>query len=713
MMFWRELSLRSKLLIMTMAGLLSLGIFASIQTMTLLQSRQEMLKGDFKSRTVMASQAISSVFYERYMDVQAFASNSIFQSLNRDIMVQTLNGYVEAYKAYDAIVFVDAEGKFVASNSKTFDGRPIDVKNLEGRSFADTTWFQRSIKGEFLEDRAKGISGAVVDDFQVDSITTALFAGTHYGMSFSRAVFHSDGRVAGVITARASLRFVETELRGFFDALVSSGIRSGKLYLINKDGLMLSEVSSDTVTDRSELRRNSDRILRWNLVSQQGQMSAIEALAGRSGALIEADRVERIERLWGYDVIRNKRFLEQLGWSVIFSAATQDVFADLNSHRRWFFVGFFVMISLFGLFGYGFARSIAKEISDCSSRIKDETAQMIEIGDGMEDALRKASNANHETGVLARTVAEGAKEVFSQQRDSSDVLVETSGRLREFQSQSARGDQAVQRVAVEMTLAKNSVEQLSFLEKELEIATTKLGLFSELIYKLELLSYNSLIEAQRAGSHGKGFTRIANDFESIVEAATTLHRELTSGIIASQAKAVELMAAIRRSVHDGEALISETQANMAQFRNDFVSLAETVDHVRTVMMAKEDALRNIFDSISQLELTASRSNVLFAELSRGALDIRDQGERLDDLIQDLSAMVKGQKVRHRNRRGSSSAQSMAAFNQQLDLPPDQARATVVDRLAQKMRPRLVVKTDDSEPEIQASEPESAESRKVG
>jgi methyl-accepting chemotaxis protein len=712
-MFWRALSLRSKLLFLTLAGLMLLGIFSYLQVMRSFRVRESMAKNDFNSKAVMASQAIGAAFHERYMDVQAFANHSVLQGQNREAIVQTLNNYVESYKAYDALVLVDADGKFVASNSKTFDGKPVDSKNLEGRTFTDTPWFQRAVKNEYLEDKAKGLTGSVVEDVQIDSMTSALFAGTQYGMSFSRSVVNSEGRITGVLTARVSLRFVESELRGVYDALQSSGYRTGESLLINRDGLLLAEVSTETATERSEIKRNPDKILRWNLATQQGQQAASEALAGRSGSLVEPDRVDRFEKIWGYNAVNEKRFLDQLGWSVIVSASTDEVFADLLSQRRLFLSGFLGIAVVFGLFGYGLARNLAKEILEQSNKLRDECARLIELGEGLDGVLHKASHSNSENNSVAGVASSTVKSIFAQAGDCGEALMETAKRSRDFHDKALLSEHSVQRVAVEMTLARTATEQLSQFERELQDASTRLSTFSDFVFKAQLLGYNASIEANRAGVNGRGFASVAQDMETLVENATEALRELADGLNKSQSRALDLSSSIRRSVSDGETLMNEARLSVSQFQGEFVAIAESIETVRYALVAKEDAIKKVFDSVAQLDGASSRSQSVYVELNRGVQELREQAERIEDVIHDMSSSVRGKRTRSRGRRQSQTQSAVAAvFKRGQDLSPDQVRADAVDRLAQKMRPRLVVKSEDSVPEVTDTSTDDMSSRRV-
>jgi hypothetical protein len=713
-MFWRALSLRSKILILTLAGLVCMGIFSFVLLKQTFSARQQLAREDVRSKAAMASQAIAAVFRERYMDVQAFAANSVFLSQNREAITQALNSYVESYRAYDAIVFVDAEGKFVASSSKTFDGRPVEQKNLEGRAFTETPWFARAVKGQFLEDKAKGLTGSVVEDIQVDPISSALLGSTQFGMSFSRAVVLPDGKPVGVITARTSLRFIETELRGVFDLLQSAGLRSGQAMLINREGWLVTEVSSETVTERSELKRNPEKVLRWNLATQQGQMAAAEAVAGRSGSAVEIDRVARVERIWGYNPLRDSRFLDQLGWSVVVSTATEEVLADLVSQRRWFFFGFFVLVVVFGLLGLGAGRSTSRDFLEYSIRLKEESARLAERGDGLGHIMTRASQTNSENHTALSTVASTVKSIYAQTEECEKTLSEAVRRTKDLKEKTSTSDHAVQRIGIEMTLARTSAEQLADFEKALHEMSSKVSGFSELIFKAQLAGTNAQIEAARAGIQGKGIAALGQDLEMVSEQMEAVFRDVSEGMSKMQERLLGLSGSIRRSVNDSVNLIGDARANIAQFPAEFSHIAESLEAVQDALAIREEALRNVFESMLQSEGSGTRINTVYIELKRGLQELQDQSDRVDELIQDMTAVIKGQRVRHRGRKHASAFGDAASmFKRGTEVSPDQARADVVDRLAQKMRPRLVVKSEESEPEVSDLGIDESPSRRVG
>ncbi|NBX18375.1 MAG: hypothetical protein EBR09_13520 [Proteobacteria bacterium] len=694
-MFWRALSLRSKLLFLALAGLLTVAVVSFIQMNQGFQVRQAAVRNDFKQRASLVSQNISSRFSERYRDIQSFSMNTVFQSGQKEKITEYLNSIVSVYQVYDSVVLVDFEGRFVASNNKTHDGRILDVKAIEGRSYSDTSWFAKAVKGEWSEDKARGYTGAVVEDLQIDPVSSALHSATLHGMSFSRPVVNAEGRVAGVLTARASVRFIENELRSFFEILQSSGLRSAQIMLLNKEGLVGAEASADLLAENGTLKRNPERVLRWNLATQQGQLAAQEALAGKSGSLIEIDRVGRNERIWGFAPLRDWALPEYLNWSVVVSVNTEDVISDLFTQRRIFYPMLFVFVLVFGLTGYGIARSLTREYHELSTKIKDETIRIVEVGDELVQFCEKTGQYEGSRAAAAGKMIEKSTALAGTSESRSAALTECITVLGEFEAEVANNRSAVQKGLTELKEASGKFQDL---QRILDIVTemkSRVSALNEIVFRVQLVGFNATIESNRAGPSGRAFAGVAQEIQSFSEHTEKLARELSEQLARLQMQTDEITAASAMRIGSAEKIFSDSIRIASQSSRNFPKVTETLGETIKFIREQDDNFRSVAESVEGLETAVRKSMHAGSDVVRKAREVREQIYFLEDAAQDFSHAVKGLRARSRLKR--SSAQSV--FTHSNEVSPERARADAVDRLAQKMRPRLVVKPDDHEPEV--------------
>jgi len=697
-MFWRALSLRSKLLFLTLAGLMTLAIFAFMQMNQSFQARQATIKSEFKTRAGMAAQTISTLFFERYTDVQAFALNSVFQSGQKELITSFLNSIVSIYQVYDTIIFVDKDGRFVAANNRTFDGRALDGKVMEGRSFADTSWFAKSIKGEWSEDKRRGYSGTFVEDLQIDPVSSAVFSTPQQGMSFSRSVLDSEGRIIGVLSARASLRFVENELMSIFEGLQAASVQSAQVMLLNKEGLVGAEAAPELVGEKGALRRNTDRVLRWNMATQQGQTAAQDVVSGKAGAIVENDRIGRVERLWGYSPLKDYRFPEMLNWSIVISATTDDVMADVLGQRKIFYLFLGLFVLLFGLTGYGVARSLAREYLELSAKLKDETLRLVEVGDELGGALAKVSGQDKEhAGLVSRMIQQG-KEVSEHAQDHSIALLDCAGEVRNALTEIQAQQRSAEDCLSVLRQASLDIREMNRLNSLVSAMKSRVAALNEIVFKVQLVSFNATIEANRAGQTGRGFVGVAQEIQSFSDSTEKIASELNEFVAQIQIQTDELFGEVNARVDGAEKIISEATRVSVKAEKSLPVVAEVIETASQSLRNQDETLRFVAEAVEAVDLTMKRSSVMTSDLNRRMNEVRERIYSIEDLVQDFGQAVRGMRARSRLKKNVSQS----VFDRSGDISLERARADAVDRLAQKMRPRLVVKSDDHEPEVSES-----------
>ncbi|MGZ5279223.1 MAG: cache domain-containing protein, partial [Pseudobdellovibrionaceae bacterium] len=310
------MSFRARLLSLVLGSLIALSLLSGFLFLKSQDAQKEALITGFNTNVGTLTEAISAQFFERYGDVQAFAVNEVFFGSNVDMMKATLNDYAKLYGIYDVILYVGTDGKYKASNTLSAKGEAIKYQELEQKDFSGEPWFQAALNGKFTEDSKKGFAGTFIEDAQVDPICSAAYGHACYGNSFTSPVKDRSGKIIGVITNRANFRWVEYELEGLFQKLKAQNLEHSDLILLNKDGLILSEL--DPTSDHKETtERNLDILLKTNLATL-GSPAAIAAVKGESGSLSMVHARKKVQGIAVYAPIESAKFITSIGWKIDF-----------------------------------------------------------------------------------------------------------------------------------------------------------------------------------------------------------------------------------------------------------------------------------------------------------------------------------------------------------------------------------------------------------
>ena len=180
--------------------------------------------------------------FERYGDVQAFGLNTAVQDRSNwraasadNPLIRAMNGYMTGYGIYKLMLLVDPAGRVVAANSVRADGSPLAVNLLYGKDFSDAAWFQKAMKGEFLEGR-NGFTGTAVTQPLFDATVAGLYGEDGYVIPFAAPVKDRAGQVIAIWVNFADFGLVEDIVRMTYEGLKANRMGSAELTILGPAG---------------------------------------------------------------------------------------------------------------------------------------------------------------------------------------------------------------------------------------------------------------------------------------------------------------------------------------------------------------------------------------------------------------------------------------------------------------------------------------------
>ena len=99
-----EISLSKKIFIICLSSLFILSGISAVLFQSVTTKLNANIGVSIETYTNLTGQAIASQFYERYGDVQAFATNQIFQNGTQKEIIETLNKYAVLYGIYELLI---------------------------------------------------------------------------------------------------------------------------------------------------------------------------------------------------------------------------------------------------------------------------------------------------------------------------------------------------------------------------------------------------------------------------------------------------------------------------------------------------------------------------------------------------------------------------------------------------------------------------------
>lgn len=120
---------------------------------------QELALGNMSTAAQGLSAAAAAQFKQRYIDIQAFASNSALLLADEAAIADALNEYVKLYEVYDLIALYNVEGDLVGSNTLSGDGKKIpEMIKLKLANQKEMPWFKEALAQVYSDQKEHGLS---------------------------------------------------------------------------------------------------------------------------------------------------------------------------------------------------------------------------------------------------------------------------------------------------------------------------------------------------------------------------------------------------------------------------------------------------------------------------------------------------------------------------------------------------------------------------
>ncbi|TGD75467.1 methyl-accepting chemotaxis protein [Mangrovimicrobium sediminis] len=645
--------------------------------------------------------------FERYGDVQAFALNRAIISEDDLIpgnieLESALNGYAKAYGLYPLMLITSPDGAVVAANTKDAKGQSIDTSGLIGRNVSGESWFQDVAAGRYTTRRTHTApgndvsDGTVIVDVYIEPMIKKVYP-RHSGAVLGFATpIERDGETVGYWYNMADLAAVEEILEAQYAQMKAWGLHDAELTVINDDGLVL--VDLDPAVTGSETATKTSAFMSLNLV-QSGAESAIEAVAGKSGAIVSHNERKDNEQVAGYAHLRGAMGYPGMNWAVLVRDPAEEALAEVYD-ARWSFAiraGISIVILVIGavFFQWRFSGPLSKMSKvaaffaerDLSHRVdhssSDEMGQlassmntMAESLEGVvenlsrnagtlnatssslsssastvrartDDTAARASNvasAAEEMSVTMMSVSTAAEESGANVNTVSAAAEEMTATIREIAENAERARGITTKAVHNVNEASDKVSTLSDASRKIN---TVIDVILEIAEQTKLLALNATIEAARAGEAGKGFAVVASEVKELAQQTNKATEEIRNSIEAIQnstGETVDQIGNISEVIDEVSAIVSTIASAVEEQSATTQDIARNISQAAMGINDMGNSVREASNASQEIAQDISVVDSSIREISASMSDVSSDAESLAVMGNDLEQLVSSFKV---------------------------------------------------------------------
>jgi len=272
-------NIRTKLIIACLAmGIIPLaimGILSYQQSRAALEASHGATLALFANTTM---DKIERLYFEREGDLQVIVNENRALGSPQEIQEMS-NFFMKSYGFYDLMIVADLDGKIIAANTVTGEGKALDTSKLIGQSVKAEEWFKRCTDGKL----PRGDNYTV--DLSVDKMLAEVTHSRGLCVNLSSPVYDPSGKLVRVWSNRVSWERT-------VGLIMKEVKKEGKECGITIDPQMISK---DAMVIYDE---DASRILTLNY-SNSGKKTVDELKAGHNGYLEEVSHTTGLLSLYG------------------------------------------------------------------------------------------------------------------------------------------------------------------------------------------------------------------------------------------------------------------------------------------------------------------------------------------------------------------------------------------------------------------------------
>ncbi|GGJ39230.1 methyl-accepting chemotaxis protein [Deinococcus roseus] len=627
---------------MTLLGLVCVAVvMVMVGWLLIRQTRTTFIDQGKKNIEQVAFDGIDKLdrnLFERYTDVQSFASTPAAKSMNPTTIGQLINATVNLYAPiYSLIVVADVRGKIIAVSSVDAKGNPAPrTSTLLGQNVSDQEWFKNTLNA--------GVQTNPVDlqDLHHDPLLRAAFGPDQdLAVSLSSPIRNNAGKVVGVWSNRFNWDVAIQIMNDIEKAGHQAGINSLKVGLVDHDGLTLhSPQDGDFLTNKLVTRMEVKAD-----VDTEGAKDALSPSGDGPG-------------LVGWYTSKGYANYPGMGWVMLAGQDLSDLNASSQNLVETVMVSCVVVVLLFMLLLYlirvaieqrvktlaGAANALAMgnltvtlpdysrdeigALRNAFERMVGHQSEMARVADqiasgniglnltpqGEKDMLgnafqrmldhlrslvREVQEAGHNLAAASMQLQAASAQQAASINEQSAAVTETSATVEEVRVSSdqavdmantvSENAQTAQQVAVagsdatqamirDMQDIRKQVQDISAHILTLSESSQKISdiieVVSDLADQSNLLALNAAIEAHRAGEHGRGFVIVAQEIRNLAEQSKTATSQVRTILSGIQRDTNAAVMATER----GTRVVDTGTHSIKSLENTINDLSEAIEH---------------------------------------------------------------------------------------------------------------------------------------
>lgn len=271
-------------------------------------------------------------------------------------------------------------------------------------------------------------------------------------------------------------------------------------------------------------------------------------------------------------------------------------------------------------------RDMQQRFHELVSAVRDNVDQLRTTSQDISTGNQNLGQRTEQAASSLEQTAASMEELTATVRQSADSARQANQLATTAAGTATKGGEVMQQVVSTMQDIHQSSQKI----------TDIIGVIDGIAFQTNILALNAAVEAARAGEQGRGFAVVATEVRSLAQRSAEAAKEIKSLIQTSVEK-----------VGSGAELVSNAGETMNEIVRGVQRVNDIIGEISSAAAEQSDGISQVNVAVSQLDHMTQQNGALVGESTAAADNLRNQAQRLAELIAvfQINAAAQGRLVR--------------------------------------------------------------------
>ena len=272
--------------------------------------------------------------------------------------------------------------------------------------------------------------------------------------------------------------------------------------------------------------------------------------------------------------------------------------------------------------------------------VRDMQQRFHELVSAVRDNVDQLRTTSQDISTGNQNLGQRTEQAASSLEQTAASMEELTATVRQSADSARQANQLATTAAGTATKGGEVMLQVVSTMQDIHQSSQKIadiiGVIDGIAFQTNILALNAAVEAARAGEQGRGFAVVATEVRSLAQRSAEAAKEIKSLIQTSVEK-----------VGSGAELVSNAGETMNEIVRGVQRVNDIIGEISSAAAEQSDGISQVNVAVSQLDHMTQQNGALVGESTAAADNLRNQAQRLAELIAvfQINSAAQGRLVR--------------------------------------------------------------------